>query len=317
MPDTSIFHEDWWLNATSANKYCEVEHRRGDELVARLPFVVIDRLGFRTLRMPDFTHLLGPVVAPGTGKFQTRLMRRHSVVQELVDKLPKFDYFKQAIDPTKDDGLAWIDGLAFQSRGFQVSPQYTFEIDCEAPLDDILNGMSFKARQHVRRAIEAYRVSPVADPQLFVKCYLANVRERGLKNRFMLDNFPALFTECYARRCGMILGAFLPSEEPIAMTFLVWTGGTMYFLLSTRAPNVEDKGSISLLIWSGIKKAQELGLKAFDLDGVSSTGTARFYSAFGGKIKTRLLVTKIRPGFNAVRGLRSIFAQKPSSLEYT
>lgn len=74
MLDSSVFHEDWWLKATTANKYCEVEHKRGDELAARLPFVVVNTWGFRILRMPAFTHLLGPVVAPSNGKFQTRLM---------------------------------------------------------------------------------------------------------------------------------------------------------------------------------------------------------------------------------------------------
>ena len=59
----------------------------------------------------------------------------------------------------------------------------------------------------------------------------------------------------------------------------------MYFLLATRLPSAEDKGSMSLLIWSGIKKSKELGLKGFDLDGVSSAGTARFYTTFGGNRK--------------------------------
>ena len=64
MPETSIFHEKWWLNAATANKFCEVEHRRGDEVIARLPFAVINKLTFRTLHMPAFTHLLGPELRP-------------------------------------------------------------------------------------------------------------------------------------------------------------------------------------------------------------------------------------------------------------
>ena len=121
------------------------------------------------------------------------MINRYSVVQALIDKLPKFDFFKQIIDPTKDDGMAWIDGLAFQSRGFQVNPQYTFEINCEASLDEILTGISYKTRQHIRRASKVYTINSVADPQLFVNFYLANIHERGLKNRFIFDNFPMLF----------------------------------------------------------------------------------------------------------------------------
>ena len=64
--------------------------------------------------------------------------------------------------------------------------------------------------------------------------------------------------------------------------------------LSTRAGHADDNGSVSLLIWSAIKRAWSHGLK-FDLDGVSSSGTARFYSGFNGCPKLKFIVEKDLP----------------------
>jgi lipid II:glycine glycyltransferase (peptidoglycan interpeptide bridge formation enzyme) len=307
MSKTSLFHEDWWLSATTGDRFYEVGVKQGDHLAGRLPFIVIRKFGFRILRMPPFTHLLGPNVVSGSGKLQTRLMNRLSIVRSLIDQLPPFDSFRQAIDPSNDEGLALVDGLAFQDRGFQVSPQYTFLIDCQVPLQDILSGMHFKVRQHIRRADENYGVQTISDPQQFISFYMENLRKANRRNHIPLDRFPILFSKCNERKCGEIVAALRPDGTPIAMTFLVWDNEIMYYLLSTRAPDGPDSGSVSLLIWSAIKRAQELGLHFLDLDGVTTSGTARFLGGFGGKVKIRLAVTANRINYQAAQYLRRIF----------
>jgi hypothetical protein len=79
----------------------------------------------------------------------------------------------------------------------------------------------------------------------------------------------------------------------------------MYYLLSTRATDVADNGAVNLLIWSAMIRAHELGL-FFDLDGVTTSGTARFLSGFGGNIKTRLVITTGRPIYNVVESVKTI-----------
>ena len=301
----SIFHEYWWLEAVTAGRFCEVEVRQGDYPAGRLPFVVTRRKGLRCLGMPDFTHLLGPIVDSGDGKMQTRMTNRLSTVGALISQLPPFDFFKQVIDPTLDDGLALIDGLAFQRHGFQVGHQYSFQIDCRAELDTLLARMHFKVRQHIRRAEEQRTVVTIDDPQRFVIFYMENLRKTNRKSYMQFDRFPVLFSECRARNCGEISAAMQPDGIPVAMTFLVWDDQTMYYLMCTRDTAVRDNGSVNLLVWSAIKRAHELGL-IFDLDGVSNGGTARFLSGFGGAIKTRLIISKGQPVYNVVQSVKTI-----------
>ena len=86
--------------------------KRGNDVIGRLPYVFSHKGPFRLLRMPAFTHVLGPVVDSGDGKPQTRLTRRLAITQQLIDQLPSTSELKLCLDPSLDYGLAKIDGLA-------------------------------------------------------------------------------------------------------------------------------------------------------------------------------------------------------------
>ena len=299
----SLFQEPWWLSAATKGRYDEVTVQHGKNLVGRFPFVAMRRGPFRISLMPAFTHLLGPAIDAGVGKPQTQLVRRLSIARDLIDQLPSFAFFKQVFDPSITGGLAVADGLAFQDRGFQVSPQYTFHVDCRSDPTSIWDGMHTTVRQHIRRAEERYSVVLVDDPERFVQFYLKNIEKLDKVNRTDFQQFATLFSECKNRSSGQILGAFSPNGEPAAMVFLVWGHGIMYYLLSTRAPDVRDNGSVSLLIWTAIKCAHLLNL-TFDLDGVYSSGTARFLSGFGGEIKVRSVVRRAHPIYRTLQFMK-------------
>jgi hypothetical protein len=290
----TVFHEEWWLNAVTRGGYEEVVVKNGSDVVGCLSFVTKKRMGLKTLRMPPFTHVLGPVVDAGVGKPQTQMLRRLSIVRDLIDQLPQFDFFKQALNSSI------ADGLAFQDRGFQAGMQYTFEIDCCDDLKNIWDGMHFKTRQHIRRAEEKFLVATVDDPNDFMRFYNRNLAARGRSPVVALDTFPAAFVACQARDSGEILSANWPDGKPAAMVFLVWGHGTMYYLLSTRADDAGDNGSVSLLIWSAIKRAHNRGLM-FDLDGVSTSGIARFLSGFGGRLQVRTIVQRSSFAYGALQ----------------
>jgi len=301
-PAATLFHEPWWLAAATGGAYREAMVTSGEQVVGRLPYLVTRHMGFTISRMPPFTHVLGPLVQPGTGKPQTVLLRRLSIIRDLLDQLPEAAYFKQALALSRDDGLA------FQDRGFQVTPQYTFEIDCRDAPERLWEGMHFKTRQHVRRAEEKLAVSTLDDPRVFIDFYLENIRRTGRRSFIDFTPFPALFAETQARGCGEILCACWPDGKPAAMVVLVWGHGRMYYLLSTRARDQGDNGSINLLLWEAMKRAHAHGL-LFDLDGVSTSGTARFLSGFGGRLELRLIAQRASPTYAALRSAKRMLGR--------
>ena len=295
-----MFHEPWWLSAVTGGRHEEVIVERGGQTVGRLPYLTTQRGPFRVSRMPPFTHLLGPIVNAGVGKPQTRMTRRLSITRALIDQLPPFLHFEQQLDPGADDGLAMADGLAFQDRGFSVATRYTFEIDCRKSPEELWDAMHFKTRQHIRRAEEKYTVKTLDDPAFFIDNYLRHTSALGRTNAMPFEHFPALFSACRSRQCCQIIAALNPDGEPISITYLVWSDRTMYYLLSSRKPDPTDNGSASLLIWSAMKLAHERGL-LFDLDGIYTSGAARFLSGFGGRLKTRLMVKRSDAFFHAYK----------------
>src|SRR5262245_6318407 len=92
----TVFHEYWWLNAISKGDFEEVSVTSDGKTIGRLPFAVQRQMGLKRFRMPHLTHALGPWIDCGSGKEQTRLLRRLSIARDLISKLPRFDYFKQA-----------------------------------------------------------------------------------------------------------------------------------------------------------------------------------------------------------------------------
>jgi hypothetical protein len=293
LPGT-LFHEHWWLAAATNGNFQEVIATNGGRVVGRLPFFMSKKMGFAECRMPPFTHILGPVVDAGSGKRQTQLLRRLSIIRTLIDQLPRFDLFRQALD------LSILDGLAFQDRGFYVQPQYTFEIDCRNNVETLWAAMHSKVRQHVRRAEEKLVVANVEDPQEFIRFYMENLKRRQRVSNYNWETFAELFRQSRARDSGEILSARWPDGRYTAMAFLVWGYGRMYYLLSTRADDEDDNGSMNLLIWSAMKRANDRGL-IFDLDGVSTSGTARFLSGFDGSPKLRLIVRRARPMYSVTQ----------------
>ena len=126
---------------------------------------------------------------PAPGKPQTQLLKRLSILRHLIEQLPPSDFFLHALDST------FIDGLAFQELGFEVTPQYTFVIDCTQDEESLWEGMHFKTRQHIRRAEEKLSVSEIDDPQEFIDFYLGNLQNRGLKNDIDFTTFPEVFRQ--------------------------------------------------------------------------------------------------------------------------
>ena len=307
----SIFQEEWWLRAVTGDRYEEATVKQGNQVVGRLPFVMSRHGPFKISKMPEFTHLLGPAVQSGGGKPQTQLMRRLSITRELIEQLPSCAFVKQVFDPTLADGLAIADGLAFQDRHFEVSPQYTFQIDAGSDPAIMWEAMHFKVRQHIRRADERYRIAEVDDPNRFIGFYIENLKRMGRKNLIDFSGFPRLFEETQARSCGLLLSAVTDRGTPAAMAFLVWGHGVMYYLLSTRAPELDENGAVSLLIWTAMKRAHQLNVR-FDLDGVYSSGSARFLIGFGGRIGLRLIAVRTQKSYRTLQAMKRQLYPNPS-----
>ncbi len=295
----ALFQEKWWLDASTGGQYEQVEALSDGKVVARLPFVIMKKYTFTTIRMPSSTYMLAPWVDCGNGKPQTQLTRRLSLVRELIEKLPRFDFFRIAIPANIPDGLA------FQTHGFKLFPQYTFCLDCRKSAEELWAGMNDKIRQNIRRAQEKFTATSVSDPEEFVGFYEANLKAHGKMGSFSLNNFSLLAQEARTRGKAEILSAKRPDGRPTAMIFVAWDDDHMYYIHSTRAQDPDDNGSVPLLLWSAIQLAQKQN-QTFDFHGVTTAGAARFYANFGGTLDMRLVIQKTSLLYSSLMHIKTL-----------
>ena len=81
----SVFEQPWWLEAVAPGRWRAAEVRPGDEVVARLPYVVRNRLGLTMIVQPPYTPSLGPWLRPSAG----RNVARHGTEMRLLGQLTR------------------------------------------------------------------------------------------------------------------------------------------------------------------------------------------------------------------------------------
>ena len=295
----TIFQQEWWLDCVTDGQYEAVTVKSGGQIVGWLPYAVRRRWGFSVSETPHFTHTLGPVIAAGSGRPNSQLLRNYSITAELLASLPKLAYFRQVLAPTQSEALA------YQAAGYAVKVQFTFIADC-TDIDSVWKNMRDKTRNLIRRSEEKDVVSASDDSDEFLRCYDFNCRVRHLVNRYDQQRTRKLIQTCIERQQGKVfLSKDRKTGEVNAGIFVVWDTASMYYLLSTRSVDSADNGAISLLLWNAMNEAHRRALK-FDFDGVSSPGTFRFLSGFGGDIARRMVVEKFNLAYHALDKMHAL-----------
>jgi hypothetical protein len=291
----TVFHERWWLDVTSGGRWQEVEVRLDHRLVGRLPFLENSYCGLRKIAMPPLTHQLGPAVDEGNGNASTRMARRTRLQRELIEQLPRSGNFRQTLH------YASRDAVAFQAAGFATTVQFTYEM---APMSEAALWMAFtcKTRNVIRKWMIDGRLEDWPDPEAFSSFYTANLAAKGVRNSYRDEVILRVCSETLMRGRGRIIAARNANGAFAAAIFVVWDHRALYYLMSTRDPEISNAGTVSALIWEAMRVAAARGI-LFDFDGIASSGAAKFYAGFGAEVQPRYIVARENALFRFVRGV--------------
>ncbi|WP_331294868.1 MULTISPECIES: hypothetical protein [Methylobacterium] len=288
----TIFHEDWWLKAATNNNYDEVLIHVNGKTVGRLPFIVTNIRGRRTMcQMPNLTHFLGPGMDDGNGLDCNRALKRDLIVRELVEKLPKTSGFYQKMHR----GIK--DVITFQQVGFQSSVEFTYELHPKS-LEALWNGLRDKTRNVIRRASEQLSVSENVDPEEFINFYDRNLVDRDAVNSYDVRCSINLCKEAVGRDRGRVLAIRNKLGMLDAAIFYIWDHESAYYFMSARSREAHN-GAIAYLVWRAILDATSRNI-IFDFDGLGTKGSNLFYIGFGGQVAPRYTVHRAEPMHAAI-----------------
>ncbi len=280
----TIFHQPWWLNTVSGGDYQEARVESGGRIVGRFPYIAKRLWGKHTsCRMPPLTHFLGPAIDEGRGSACNRLLRRAQITRDLIKLVPNGSGFWQKLH------RGTTDVLAYQELGYTTTVQFTFEV-LPAPPKILWQQMRDKTRNAIRRAEERYTVVKLTDFDELAAFYIRNLAQRGQVSRYGQQLITAVCEAAVTRHQGRALAVTGLGGELAAAIFYVWDARSAYYLLSTRAQNAAN-GAVSLLLWEAMQDIAARGL-IFDFDGVASSGSALFFTGFGGRVAPRYVVSR-------------------------
>ncbi len=283
----SIFGQPWWLDAVVPGRWGESAVRRGDEVVARLPFAIKERFGVRVLTQPPLTPFLGPWLRETSSKPAKQLETQKELISALIDQLPTFDAFRQSFSP---DVANW---LPFYWRGFEGTMRYTYRIDDLSDLDTVWGAFAHNVRRHIRKAQKQLSVrTDLGLDALFALNRQISERQ-GLPAFFGADLLHRLDSACAERGARTLLFAVDAHDRVHAAAFVVHDGDLSYLLVSGVDTELRGSGAQSLLVWEAIRCAAAVS-RGFDFAGSMIESVERFNRGFGPRQYPYLHVRRTR-----------------------
>jgi lipid II:glycine glycyltransferase (peptidoglycan interpeptide bridge formation enzyme) len=288
----SIFQTNWWLEALAPGQWGEVTFHKGDEIVARLPYVKKIKWGLTILTSPPLTQTLGPWLIPSHAKYAKQLSQEKELFGTLIERLPPFDLFRQNFSP------AITNWLPFYWAEFQQNTRYTYRLENLIDHDQLWFGFQENIRREIRKAMKLVEVCDDSASELGLDQFL-DINEKSFQRQgkslpYSRDLVNRLDKACIKHDARRIFFARDAKGRIHSTVYIVWDNNTAYYLMGGRDPELHNSGATSLVMWEAIKFASSVS-KQFDFEGSMIETIEKFFRAFGAKQVPYFHVTKASP----------------------
>ena len=255
-------------------------------LVGGLHYVEERVAGFKFIRNPPFTPVIGPFMRVKSQNPVALLESKRKVLEAVADF---FACQRRAIVSVALDYQV-ADGLAFQWRGFKTSPRYTYRIELNQTKEQIFKNFSQARRNDISKAIrDGLTVERSRDLQSVSKLVQETfIRTSGRLNAEVLQ----AVLRRYAKPENSFAFIVRQHDRPIAATFIIHDQGTAYYLLGGYDSEHSHHGAGALAVSESIIAASEMGLQIFDFEGSSIPPIERFFRGFGGQLTHHFIVSR-------------------------
>lgn len=296
----SIYEQPFWLDAiTEVGVWQEAVIESGGEVVARLPYVYIERKGVRYIEMPPFTQTLGPFFKIKSEKNTKRLSKEKELIGKLLKQLPEFDSFKIRFH------WSFKYWLPFYWHGFSQTTRYTYQIKDIRNLELVWDGFDQKIRTDIRKAEKIVSVTSNSNLREFHDLTLKTYKRQGIDCPYSFQNLSKLHSACSENNCSKIYFAKDDKGNIHAAIYIIWDHAVAYYLIGGGDPDYRNSGANSLLLWHAIQEMSKK-VKIFDFEGSMIEPIERYFKGFGGVPVPYHEVTKINQRNTTKNILRKI-----------
>ncbi len=273
--DIPIFSKDWWLDSVcGVDAWDVVLVEKGGQIMASLPYLKRKRAIFDVISMPTLTQTMGVYIKyPPKQKYYKRLSWEKDMMSQLINGLPKFDYFSQNFD------RKIINWIPFYWAGFKQTTRYTYIIE-NTTIEDLEKNLETDIRRRRRKAYEiGVKVVESDDVEKFYEINTMTFTRQGMHIPYSLNFVKKLYEACRENNAVKMYFAKY-QDEIIAVNFLIYDENTVYYLMGGIHPDFKDLGGMDIVQFESIKFALENG-KRFDFEGSMIESIEKYFRSFG------------------------------------
>ena len=300
-----LFSKDWWLDSVvGVDEWDVALVLRDGKIIASMPYIIKNKFGLKFCTSPQFSQYLGPWIKPSQAKYAKKLGQQKDVMIDLIEQLPRFDYFSQNWD------YKLTNWLPFYWKGFQQTTNYTYVIDDMSSLDLVWSNLEEKIRTDIRKAKNRHNLIFLDNPSIedFIQLNRKVYERKNIKTPHNEQTFINLDKACAKNHARKIFIAVDEDGRHHAGVYIVWNKNSAYYLMGGSDPELRTSGATSLCLWEAIKFASTV-TKEFNFEGSMMEPVERFVRGFGGKqrlifnvSKTPSLLLRIRSSLLSLKG---------------
>ena len=280
----SIFEQPWWLEILAPGKWGEVVVEKGNEVIARLPYV----LDKGKIEMPPLTQTLGPWMKPEIRDFlpgNKHLSNQKEIVSDLLGKLPKHKSLRITLDSVN----TYI--LPYRWLGCNYYPTFSYRINNLSNPDKIYSNFHNLAKKNINSARKKVNVIESSNPWDIIGLLHKTFKNQGRKYPVKDEIVHRLIESSISKKSGKLLIAQDYEGNLHSSVFIVYDKNVCYYLLAGSDPFYRSSGANSLLLWEAIKFASSVS-KCFDFEGSNIESIEAFIKQFGGELITNYVISK-------------------------
>ncbi|HPS74403.1 MAG TPA: GNAT family N-acetyltransferase [Bacteroidales bacterium] len=274
----SVFIRDWWLDAVCGEDNWDVVlEEKNQTIITALPFYKVKKGMFKGITLPPLTPHLGPYIFyPPDQKYSSKLSYEKEIMSNLIEKLPRFDFFVQSFSPS------FTNWLPFYWKGFLQTTRYTYILDDLTDPDRLISDFSHEKRKNLKRAEQILTVRSDWTPDEFYTHHKSSLAKTGQKINYSPELFRRIVQAAMEHHAGRIVYAIDEKGVVHGALFIVWDENSGYDLVSTIDPDLRSSGSIALLIKEMLIYLSSR-TKSFDFEGSMIENVENSFRHFGAK----------------------------------
>jgi lipid II:glycine glycyltransferase (peptidoglycan interpeptide bridge formation enzyme) len=290
-----IYIHDWYLDLVCGKENWGVCIVEKDGPIAALPYCIKKNKLFKWIGMPPLSKLHGPYIMDG-GRHQ------HAIVDELLDQLPKIDFYQQGFN------YSFRNWLPFLWRGYSQVTLYSYVFKT-LDLSSIFSNMDPNCRRRIKKADAELYVRTDLAFEVFFDLWDKTFKRQGLSNPFKREFLENYYREVKNRSCCQLFFVVDRDDKVHSCALIIWDKTTAYYLMEGSDPDTVDKNAARLLKWKVISYVKEqLGLDRFDFEGSITRSIEKSYREFGPEAEPYYVIkkynSKIFLGFKFIQNYR-------------